>query len=289
MKRVFLDHIRSNWYYRLPNPGLCPVKWNMGRSSIWKILESCGSGNDLIPVAGQAPRAPGLDKPLGTVVAAAGKHALVSAMLAKHYGGVVGTGVDVPFGTVTTSDHRSLVTAQIVGCGGRAGQSRPRDASEPIQTVTIKADSAVVTSHLVKLRNNQFGQSVEEPAPTLTAGGGHVGEVRAFLVKYYGEGGQWQDCREPMHTIPTKDRIGLVTVKGEEYQIVDIGMRMLTPRELARAQGFPDSYILAPIVNGKPLSKTAQVRMIGNSVCPPLVRAILQANFAHEREIARSA
>jgi DNA (cytosine-5)-methyltransferase 1 len=204
--------------------------------------------------AGQAPRVPGIDKPLGTVVAGGGKHALVSAMLAKHYGGVVGTGVDVPFGTVTTSDHHS-----------------------------------VVTSHLVKLRNNQFGQTVEEPMPTLTAGGGHVGEVRAFLVKYYSEGGQLQECKEPLHTIPTKERFGLVTVHGEEYQIVDIGMRMLTPRELARAQGFPDDYVLDPMVNGKPLTKTAQVRMIGNSVCPPLARALLKANFSHEQKMAQYA
>ena len=204
--------------------------------------------------AGQAPRVPGIDKPLGTVVAGGGKHALVSAMLAKHCGGVVGTGVDVPFGTVTTSDHHS-----------------------------------VVTSHLVKLRNNQFGQTVEEPMPTLTAGGGHVGEVRAFLVKYYSEGGQLQECKEPLHTIPTKERFGLVTVHGEEYQIVDIGMRMLTPRELARAQGFPDDYVLDPMVNGKPLTKTAQVRMIGNSVCPPLARALLKANFTHEQHLAQYA
>ena len=204
--------------------------------------------------AGQAPRVPGIDKPLGTVVAGGGKHALVSAMLAKHCGGVVGTGVDVPSGTVTTSDHHS-----------------------------------VVTSHLVKLRNNQFGQTVEEPMPTLTAGGGHVGEVRAFLVKYYSEGGQLQECKEPLHTIPTKERFGLVTVHGEEYQIVDIGMRMLTPRELARAQGFPDDYVLDPMVNGKPLTKTAQVRMIGNSVCPPLARALLKANFTHEQHLAQYA
>ncbi len=195
-----------------------------------------------------------IEKPIGTVTASGGNQALVSAMLAKHYGGVTGTRVDVPFGTVTTSDHHS-----------------------------------VVTSHLVKLRNNQFGQTVDEPMPTLTAGGGHVGEVRAFLVKYYSEGGQLQECKEPLHTIPTKERFGLVTVHGEEYQIVDIGMRMLTPRELARAQGFPDDYILDPVVNGKPLSKTAQVRMIGNSVCPPLARALLVANFIHEQQIARTA
>lgn len=180
-----------------------------------------------------------------------GHFALVSAMLAKHYGGVTGTDVRVPFGTVTTTDHH-----------------------------------AVVTSTLVTLRNNQFGQSLTEPMPTLTASGTHLGEVRAFLIKYYSEGGQDQSLVEPMHTIPTKDRIGLVTIRGEDYAIVDIGMRMLAPRELARAQGFPDTYILDAIHDGKTLSKSAQVRMIGNSVCPPLARALIEANFAHECLIA---
>jgi DNA (cytosine-5)-methyltransferase 1 len=239
--------------------------------------------------AGQAPRAPGLDKPLGTVVAGGVKHAVVSAFLAKHYGGVVGTGVDVPTGTVTTSDHHSVVTAQLVGCGGRAGQSRPRDASEPMATVTSKADTTIVTSHLLKLRNNQFGQDDREPMPTLTAGGGHVGEVRAFLIKYYGNDKDGQSLRMPLGTIPTHDRFGLVTIHGEDYVIVDIGMRMLTPRELARAQGFPDSYVLDPIFDEKPLSKSAQVRMIGNSVCPDVATALIVANFAHEKQIAGAA
>ncbi|WP_206731680.1 DNA cytosine methyltransferase, partial [Burkholderia pseudomallei] len=239
---------------------------------------------------GQAPRVPGLDKPLGTIVAGAAKHAAVTAFLAKHYGGVTGTCIDVPTGTVTTSDHHAVVTAQLVGCGGRAGQSRPRDAGEPCATITSKADTAVAVSHLVKLRGTcRDGAPADEPLHTISAGGTHHAEVRAFLIKYYGEGGQWQDAREPMHTIPTRDRIGLVTIHGEDYAIVDIGMRMLTPRELARAQGFPDSYVLDPVVNGKPLSKSAQVRMIGNSVCPDVATALIRANFAHEQQLAHAA
>lgn len=232
----------------------------------------CGSADDPELIAGQEPRVPGLDKPLGTAVAGGVKHAVVSAFLAKYYGGVVGTGVDVPTGTVTTSDHHAIVTAQLVGCGGRAGQSRPRDASEPLATVTSKADTSVVTSHLVKLRNNQFGQGVREPMPTLTAGGGHVGEVRALLQKYHGP-----------------ETLGIVTIGGEQYAIVDIGMRMLQPHELKLAQGFPASYIIAPDFNGKPLSKSSQVRMIGNSVCPDVATALIVANFTHERQIAGTA
>jgi len=239
------------------------------------------------------------DEPLHTITAggecqrpAGAAHAMgvVTAFLAKHYGGVVGTSVDVPAGTVTTSDHHSVVTAQLVGCGGRAGQSRPRNASEPAATITSKADTSVVTSHLVKLRGTcQDGQPAAEPLHTVSAQGLHFGEVRAFLIKYYGNEKDGFDPREPMHTIPTKDRIGLVTIHGEDYAIVDIGMRMLAPRELARAQGFPDDYILDPIHNGKRLSKSAQVRMIGNSVCPPVAKALVEANFAHEQALTKAA
>ncbi|MCA7945622.1 DNA cytosine methyltransferase [Burkholderia vietnamiensis] len=241
---------------------------------------------------GQAPRVPGLNKPLGTVVAQGVKHAAVTAFLAKHYGGheSPGASLNAAISTITTQDHHHLVTAQLVGCGGRAGQSRPRDASEPTATLTSKADTTIAVSHLVKLRGtSRDGAPADEPLHTISAGGTHHAEVRAFLIKYYGEGGQWQDAREPLHTIPTRDRMGLVTIHGEDYAIVDIGMRMLTPRELARAQGFPDSYVLDPIVNGKPLSKSAQVRMIGNSVCPDVATALIRANFSHEQQLAHVA
>ncbi|WP_336816824.1 DNA cytosine methyltransferase [Burkholderia gladioli] len=240
---------------------------------------------------GQAPRVPGLGKPLGTVVAGGTKHAVVAAFLAKHYGGHESPGapLEKPVSTITTQDHHHLVTAQLVGCGGRAAQSRPRDAGEPAATITSKADTAVAVSHLVKLRGTcRDGQPTDQPLHTNSAGGTHHAEVRAFLVKYYGTA-DGAPLAEPLHTVPTHDRFGLVTIHGEDYAIVDIGMRMLTPRELARAQGFPDSYVLAPEVDGKPLSKSSQVRMIGNSVCPDVATALIRANFAHERQFSANA
>lgn len=199
---------------------------------------------------GQAPRAPGLDKPLGTVVAGGGKHGLVAAFLAKHYGGnYSGTGapLDAPAPTVTTVDHNALVT-----------------------------------SHLVKLRNNCIGQDVREPIHTLTTGG-HMGEVRAFLLKYY-DTAVGQGLDESLHTITTKHRLGLVMVKGEPYQIVDIGMRMLEPHELYAAQGFPANYIHDRTIGGKRLSKASQVRMCGNSVCPPVAAALVRANLVEQQQ-----
>ncbi|HBQ90968.1 MAG TPA: DNA (cytosine-5-)-methyltransferase [Alcaligenes faecalis] len=236
---------------------------------------------------GQAPRVPGLDKPLGTIVASQ-KHAVVAAFLAKHYTGVVGSDLHDPIGTVTSVDHHSLITAHITKFRvGSVGTS----LDEPLHTVTAggtpkRASTGntmgLVTSHLVKLRNNQFGQSHDEPMPTLTAGGGHVGEVRAFLLKYYGTD-QDPQMGEPLHTVTTKDRFGLVTVHGVDYQIVDIGLRMLTPRELYRAQGFPDSYTIDQKPDGSPLTKTAQVRMCGNSVCPPLAHALVKTNYSDQQ------
>ncbi|WP_206108365.1 DNA cytosine methyltransferase [Paenibacillus thiaminolyticus] len=208
---------------------------------------------------GQSPRAPGLQKPLGTVVAGGRKHAVVAAFMAKHYGGGYtgpGNGMDDPLSTVTTVDHNALVTA---GGGGK---------------------SVLVTSHLIKLRGTcQDGQSVTEPMPTITAGGLHVGEVRSFLLKYYGSADNGQQLDEPLHTVTTKDRFGLVTIAGVDYQIVDIGMRMLEPHELFAAQGFPPDYIINRDSEGNKYSKAAQVARCGNAVPPPFAEALVRANL----------
>jgi len=191
---------------------------------------------------GQAPRALDLHKPLGTVVSG-GKHALVSALIAKHYGGVVGHGVERALGTVTTQDHHSLVTA-----------------------------------HLESFHGRSSGSSVEAPLPTTTTHA-HIAEVRAFLVAYYGSERDGQSMRDPLRTVPTKDRFGLVIVHGVDYQIVDIGLRMLSPRELFRAQGFGDDYIIDVELNGRALTKTAQIELAGNSVCPQAARDLAGANL----------
>lgn len=236
---------------------------------------------------GQAPRTLDIEKPLTTVVGAK-KHALVSAFLAKHYGGVVGHEIDKPTGTVTTVDHHSLVAAHITKFHGTSAGA-PMD--DPLATVTsnsfIKRPGCavpigLVTSHLAKLRGTSASADTAEPLHTISAGGWHHAEVRALLIKYYGTD-QDPDLHEPMHTVTTKDRFGLVTVKGEDYLIADIGMRMLQPRELYRAQGFPETYVIDIGADGRPLTKTAQVRMCGNSVCPPVACAIVAANY---REMA---
>ena len=198
---------------------------------------------------GQAPRTLDLHKPLGTVVGGGQKHALVAAFLARHYGGHENDGqpMQSPLFTITTQDHHALVS-----------------------------------SHIVKLRGDNVGQSVDEPLQTLSAQGTHFGEVRAFLMKYYGTD-QNPGLERPLDTITSKDRFGLVVVRGETYRIADIAMRMLQPRELARATSFKDSYILDPIYNGKPLTKTDQVWMIGNAVPPVMAEALVKSNVIEQQ------
>lgn len=215
--------------------------------------------------AGQAPRVPGLYKPLGVTVAGGVKHALSCAFLLKHYGGkctLSGMQPDQPVDTITAADHHSLVTANIFR---QFGQSTGSGADEPIGTITAGGGGKtnLVTTHL----------ELEGKGRVY-----HRKEVLAFLQKYYKKG-TGSSLNDPLSTITCHDRLGLVTVEKVDYMIVDIGMRMLQPHELYAAQGFPKDYIIAPEFNGRALSKTAQVRMAGNSVCPPVAKAIVAANY----------
>jgi DNA (cytosine-5)-methyltransferase 1 len=243
---------------------------------------------------GQAPRAMDVERPLGTAVAGGVKHGAVAAFLSPYYGekpdGHVraANGVDEPLRT-QTADNRFGVAAVHLAQFSETREGRKLNpghaADQPVSTIVQKGPlQAVVSSNLVKLRGTcAHGQPVDEPLHTVSAGGTHMAEVRAFLLKYYGTD-QDPQLGEPLHTVTTKDRYGLVTVTiaGEEYVIVDIGMRMLTPRELFNAQGFPPTYIIDRDSSGAPITKTAQVAKCGNSVCPPIAEALVRAQFPAE-------
>lgn len=217
--------------------------------------------------------------PLRTITATP-THALACAHLVGAGGPEFSgkpTAVDKPFGVLMTENHRALVVANMVTYHGR---SEAAGADEPARTVLTKEHLGVVTSHLAKMRGTNIGQSAGDPLQTLSAGGTHFAEVRCFLQKYYGEGGQDQSVARPLDTVTTKARFGIVTVHGIDYAIADIGMRMLQPRELARAMGFPDSYIIEHGANGKATSKAEQVRLIGNAVCPDMACALVAPNYA---------
>jgi len=187
-----------------------------------------------------------INQPLRTICAQpkGGHFALVCAFLSKYYTGVVGDKLTNPLPTVTSIDHNALVT-----------------------------------SHIIKMRNGCTGSSLNDPLHTITSGGLHIGEVRAFLLKYYGNDKSGASLNEPLHTVRTSDCFGIVIINSEKYQIVDIGMRMLTPRELFTASSFRDDYIIDVDQQGKKISKAKQVARCGNAVPPVFSEALVRANL----------
>lgn len=221
------------------------------------------------------------DEPSATITAGGGgKSQLVSALLAKHYGGNYtgpGVGLDEPAHSVTTVDHHAVVAAHLmVNNTGHPGGSM----ESPAHTVTTGNHHAVVASHLVKLRGTcRDGQPTNEPVPTVTAGGQHVGEVKTTLaVEDYDEE-RAQQALAFLKEFCGEECTGLVEIAGVTYRIVDIGMRMLQPHELYRAQGFPEWYIIDRDYRGVKYAKDKQVARCGNAVPPPFAEALVRANL----------
>jgi DNA (cytosine-5)-methyltransferase 1 len=220
-------------------------------------------------------------KPLTTVTTKA-EHLLVAPIIARQFGNSVGHRADEPNGTITAGGGgKSQLVATFLAKHFGGNYTGPgADLAEPAHTVTTVDHHALVTSNLIKFRGTcKDGQPVTEPMPTITAGGLHIGEVRAFLLKYYGNEKEGVSLTDPLHTVTTNDRFGLVTVEGIDYQIVDIGMRMLQPHELYAAQGFPSWYIIDQDYRGKKYAKDKQVARCGNAVPPPFAEALVRANL----------
>ncbi|EPT2445144.1 DNA cytosine methyltransferase [Enterobacter hormaechei] len=196
---------------------------------------------------GQAPRVLQLEKPLGTITAGGGKFAMVAANMVKHFGGnYTGAGValDEPIHTVTTTDHHALVTSSII-----------------------------------KMRGTNTGQPTDTPLQTVTAGGQHFGEVKTTLANEGYDEHRAQLTADFLREYCGEDCTGLVTVDGITYRIVDIGMRMLQPHELYRAQGFPEWYIIDRDYRGVKYAKDKQVARCGNAVPPTFAEALVRANL----------
>ena len=155
---------------------------------------------------------------------------------------------------------------------------RGQALNEPLMTLDTSNRYALSCAYLVTLRNNMIGQALDEPLSTVSCSGAHHAEIRAFLIKYFSNGTA-KPVDEPLDTITTKDRFAVVTVKGEDYVIADIGMRMLQPRELFNAQGFPADYIIDHDADGNIYPKAKQVARCGNAVTPPVPAALVRANL----------
>ena len=214
-----------------------------------------------------------------------GKHGygIVAPTLIQYHsetvqGEVRGQAIKEPIMTVDGSNRYGLVTSFLHKYYDGGYKGKGESVENPLPTVTAWDHNSVVTANLIQMNNHCDGRDIREPIPTITAGDGHFGEVRAFLVKYYGQG-TGQDIKEPLDTVTSRDRFGLITIEGVDYQIVDIGLRMLEPKELYGCQGFPDDYIIDHDYTGKTYPRSEQVRRCGNAVCPPIPAALVKANL----------
>lgn len=227
---------------------------------------------------GEGFRGQDVDEPLGTITAKHGTGVVMPVMM-RNNENAAGTAPDAPIGTITTGGHHMLIAPSMIQYHSEQSEDvRGQTVDKPIMTVDASNRYGLVSTFITQFNNHCDGQRAEEPLNTITAGDGHFGEVRAFLIKYY-SGDNASACDQPMPTITTRDRMGLVTVQGTQYQIVDIGLRMLTPRELFNAQGFPADYIIDVDADGVPYPKSEQVARCGNAVCPPIPTALVRANL----------
>ena len=227
-------------------------------------------------------RSKNIQEPLSTIVSK-NEHCLICPTLIQYHsetaqGEVRGQTIKDPIMTVDGSNRYGLVASFLHKYydGGYKGAGESME--NPLPTITAWDHNSVVTANLIQMNNHCDGKDIRQPLPTITAGDGHFGEVRAFLIKYYGQG-TGQDIQEPLDTVTSRDRFGLVTIEGEDYQIVDIGLRMLEPRELYGCQGFPDDYIIDHDYTGKTYPRTEQVKRCGNSVSPMIPNALVRANL----------
>lgn len=221
-------------------------------------------------------------EPLTTIVSK-NEHCLISPTLIQYHSetskdGVRGQTIEDPIMTVDSSNRYGLVTSFLHKYYDGGYKGAGETVENPLPTVTAWDHNSVVTANLIQMNNHCDGKDIRQPLPTITAGDGHFGEVRAFLIKYYGQG-TGQDIKDPLDTVTAQDRFGLVTINGTDYQIVDIGLRMLEPRELYGCQGFPDDYIIDHDYTGKIYPRSEQVRRCGNAVCPPIPAALVRANL----------
>jgi DNA (cytosine-5)-methyltransferase 1 len=291
-----------------------PIVWpepthGPGRAHPYRTAAECIDWSIPCPSIFERPR-PLADKTLARIARGVRRFVLKSArpFIVKYYGTGGPRDLDAPLDTIVTRDRFALVAPVLYhsGNGERPGQApRVYDIQQPLGTVmaegvkhalsvaflakhyggkrndkvagvpldkpagtiTTVDHHALVAAHLVHLRgSDRGGRSVEAPAPTITAGGTHIAAVYSLLQRFEG-----YDAAAELAT---------VTIDGETYVVVDIGMRMLSPRELFRCQGFPDSYVIDEGADGAPLTKTEQVRMVGNSVSPVMAEALVKANFA---------
>lgn len=224
-----------------------------------------------------------LDEPIQTVDAA-NRYGLSSVFLSEYYGNARdGIGIREPMQTITAKDRESINAAWLTQYF--SGEGHYHSTEEPLATITTMEREGVTLAHLAHFKGKDKGQSANDPLMTVTARDGQFADVRTTIVKWDGQTdlGYWSEVRKMLNQYCgynlADDEILLLNIRGIWYFISDIGLRMLTPRELYDAMGFPHDYIIDRDVNGNPITRADQVARCGNAVCPAVAEALVRANL----------
>lgn len=228
-------------------------------------------------------RVQGLGNPLSTIDAS-NRYGLTAANLVEYYGNGNPLDISEPLHTATGKDREALVSAimQPFHAGGYTGRGNP--PSEPVNTITSRGGQSLIAAHISEFKGQDIGQDAARPLRTVTASAGEFAECRTILAKADGRDLQhWPEVRQLLNQYcgytMEEDEVLLLEIGGVSYYIADILLRMLTPRELYRAMGFPPDYIIDRDYTGNPYPKSAQVARCGNAVCPPMAAAVVSANY----------
>lgn len=286
--------------HELINPMFTPVTLpnthhSVGSPADQPVHTITSAGNQILAAANliqyhteqtESVRANGLSEPLPTVDAS-NRYGLTAVHLTEYYGNGNPLDVREPMHTVTGHDREALTAVHIQKYfGGVVGA----DASDPLPTVTAIDHNALTAAHVVKFKGDNLGQSPTEPLQTVTAGGGEFSVVSVRIEKYDPNApftsnwiGYWPEIRALLNKFCgytlEDDEILLLHIGESWYFLSDISMRMLTPKELYAAMGFPPDYIIDRDYTGRDYPKSAQVARCGNAVCPPMAAAVVRANM----------
>ena len=226
-------------------------------------------------------RGQGVTDPIMTIDAS-NRYGLAAATLTKYYNGDHNQDAATPLHTITTRDREGVTVANLSKFyGGVVGAA----VSDPLPTVTAVDHNALQTAHMVKMKGTNLGGQAQDPLQTITAGGGHHGVVTTRIVKAEPEANlqNWPKIRAALNEFcgyhMEDTEVILFSIGGAWYFMADIGLRMLTPRELYRANGFPDDYKIDRDYTGREYGKTKQVARCGNAVPPPFATALVRANL----------
>ena len=293
-----LPTVVSTCKQNLAKPVIAPVTFSNTCNSVGSPADQpvhtvTSAGNQILSAAHLAQyhteqtenvRGSGLQGPLPTVDGS-NRHALVTAQLAEFYGNGQPIDIESPMRTVTSHDRECAVCAHLdkYYAGGYSGAGNSMD--EPVTTITVEPRQSLVAAHVVKFKGQNLGQHPEEPLQTVTATVGQFAVCGVRIVRYApgAEIGYWPQVRALLNRYCgyslADDEVLLLWVCGAWHYIRDISMRMLIPRELYAAMGFPPDYIIDRDYTGKAYPKSEQVARCGNAVCPPMATAVVKANL----------